>query len=102
MGIMDAVEYQLLSRVAARDRSGVRPLEDGRVGESGYTVGRLLQLRARGLISFADQDLWDYHPVAACRLTRLGERVLQHHHVLFLSLRLLRFTHRLKRCILEL
>jgi hypothetical protein len=47
-------------------------------GEFQYTVGRLLQLRARGLVPRVDRPIGDYHVVGPCRLTMEGRRVLQH------------------------
>jgi hypothetical protein len=78
---MDAVEYELLSRLAGGG-TVFRPGEPGLPGGGAfhYTVGRLLQLRARGLIRFADEWAEDYSVVGPCQLTPAGRRALQHHH----------------------
>jgi hypothetical protein len=78
---MDAVEYELLSRLAAGG-TVFRPDEPGLPAGRGfhYTVGRLLQLRARGLIRFADEWAGDYSVVGPCQLTGAGRRALQRHH----------------------
>ena len=75
---MDAVEYELLSRLAAGG-AVFRPGGPGLPGRAGfhYTVGRLLQLRARGLIRFADEWADDYNAVGPCLLTAAGRRALQ-------------------------
>ena len=77
---MDAVEYELLSRLAAGG-AVFRPGGPGLPGRAGfhYTVGRLLQLRARGLIRFADEWADDYNAVGPCLLTTAGRRALQQH-----------------------
>src|SRR5687768_6517310 len=77
---MDAVEYELLSRLAG-DGAVFRPGDPGRPGGGGfqYTVGRLLQLRARGLIRFAEEWAEDYNAVGPCLLTTAGRRALQQH-----------------------
>jgi hypothetical protein len=75
---MDAVEYELLSRLA--DGGAVfRPGDPRLPGGGGfhYTVGRLLQLRARGLIRFADEWADDYNAIGPCLLTTAGRRALQ-------------------------
>jgi hypothetical protein len=77
---MDAVEYELLSRLAAGG-AVFRPGEPGVSGAGGfhYRVGRLLQLRARGLIRFADEWADDYNAIGPCLLTTAGRRALQWH-----------------------
>ena len=77
---MDAVEYQLLSRLAAGG-AVFRPGDPGLRGGGGfqYTVGRLLQLRARGLIRFAEEWAEDYNAVGPCLLTTAGRRALEQH-----------------------
>jgi hypothetical protein len=56
---VDQIEYQLLAQVAAGDGA----LEPGEHADP-YLSARLLQLRARGLVRFADQEGYEAGPAA--------------------------------------
>ena len=70
---MDRIEYELLDRVAAGDG-----LPDLGENTDRYLLARLLQLRARGLVSFVGQE-GDAVTPGQCRLTADGQALLDSH-----------------------